>query len=45
MLFSATRTTKTDDLATLALKVTLVEVDVDANKSAATVDQLTQCKC
>uniref|UniRef100_A0A2P2I0P8 ATP-dependent RNA helicase n=1 Tax=Hirondellea gigas TaxID=1518452 RepID=A0A2P2I0P8_9CRUS len=42
MLFSATRTKKTDELTTLALKVTLVDVDVDADKDAATVDQLTQ---
>lgn len=42
MLFSATRTTNTDALTTLALKVSLVEIDVDSDKDNATVDQLTQ---
>ncbi|KAF2348044.1 Helicase C-terminal [Trinorchestia longiramus] len=42
MLFSATRNERTDNLTTIALKVTLVDVDLMAEKSHATVDQLNQ---
>ncbi|KAA0186878.1 hypothetical protein HAZT_HAZT006777 [Hyalella azteca] len=42
MLFSATRNERTDNLTNIALKVTLVDVDLMAEKSHATVDQLNQ---
>jgi len=42
MLFSATRDDKTDNLAKLALKETLIEVDVDSSSDCATVDTLEQ---
>ncbi|XP_042870941.1 ATP-dependent RNA helicase HAS1-like isoform X2 [Penaeus japonicus] len=42
MLFSATKDTKTDDLAKLALKTEPMEVDVDSDKLHATVEGLEQ---
>jgi len=42
MLFSATRDDKTDEIVKVALKVSLVEVDVVEDKASATVDRLHQ---
>ncbi|XP_027208755.1 uncharacterized protein [Penaeus vannamei] len=42
ILFSATKDTKTNALAPLALKANPVEVDVDSDKNEATVDGLEQ---
>lgn len=42
MLFSATKDTKTDELARLALKTDPMEVDVDSDKINATVEGLEQ---
>ena len=44
MLFSATRTDRTDKLANLALKLSLIEVDVDADDVQSTVSQLKECE-
>lgn len=43
-MFSATKDTKTNALAPLALKANPVEVDVDSDKKEATVDGLEQGK-
>jgi len=42
VMFSATRNSKTDSLTKLALKANPVEIDVDKDKQAATVDKLDQ---
>lgn len=42
MLFSATQTRKTEDLARISLKKEPIYVGVDDNKLAATVDGLEQ---
>ena len=42
MLFSATQTTKVEDLARVSLKKAPLYVNVDENKDAATADGLEQ---